>query len=332
MKTGLCLGKYAPLHKGHQYVIEAALAEMDRVVVMIYDSPQVTPISLPVRAQWIRDLYPQVELIEAYDGPVEVGNDPELQRRHEDYILKTLNGRTVTHFYSSEFYGDHVSAALKAKNVQVDPGRHRHPISASQIRSNTYKYRQFVHPRVYRDLICNVVLLGAPSTGKSTLAEALANRFNTVWMPEYGREYWQQHQKERRLTTQQLVEIAQTHRVLEDERIQQANQFLFTDTNAITTLLFSLYYHHTAEPELYKFAEECRQRYSISLLCDTDIPYDDTWDRSGFMQRGQMQLQYIEYLNKNSITFSLLSGSEDTRIDRVNAILRDMQHKHFNKE
>ena len=34
---GLTLGKFAPLHKGHQLVIETALSEMDEVVVIIYD-------------------------------------------------------------------------------------------------------------------------------------------------------------------------------------------------------------------------------------------------------------------------------------------------------
>ncbi|MCC5600764.1 ATP/GTP-binding protein [Nostoc favosum] len=44
---------------------------------------------------------------------------------------------------------------------------------------------------MYRDLITNVVFLGAPSTGKTTIASQLAKEYNTVWMPEYGREYWE---------------------------------------------------------------------------------------------------------------------------------------------
>ena len=34
MKRGLTLGKYAPLHRGHQLVIETALAEMDETLVL----------------------------------------------------------------------------------------------------------------------------------------------------------------------------------------------------------------------------------------------------------------------------------------------------------
>ena len=59
-ETGLFLGKFAPLHKGHQYVIETALKEVEDLVVVIYGSPEVTDTPLNVRADWIRKLYPKV--------------------------------------------------------------------------------------------------------------------------------------------------------------------------------------------------------------------------------------------------------------------------------
>lgn len=200
--TGLTLGKFAPLHKGHQLVIETALAETDQVVVLIYNCPEVTDVPLNVRARWIRDIYPSVEVIEAWDGPLEVGDTHEIKRRHEDYILKALAGRRITHFYSSEFYGDHVSKALGAVNRLVDLSRAERPISGTLLRQNPYQYRQFLHPRVYRDLVANIVFLGAPSSGKTTIAERLAQNFGTVWMPEYGREYWENHHVDRRLAAQ----------------------------------------------------------------------------------------------------------------------------------
>ncbi|RQV95154.1 cytidyltransferase, partial [bacterium] len=93
-KIGLTLGKFAPLHKGHQYVIETALAEMEHVIVLIYNCPDISSCpALNIRARWIRDLYPAVEVIEAWDGPTEVGNTPEIKKRHEDYILNILAGR-----------------------------------------------------------------------------------------------------------------------------------------------------------------------------------------------------------------------------------------------
>src|SRR5690349_15282047 len=112
MTTGLTLGKFAPLHKGHQYMIETAIKETDEVIVVIYDAPEATPIPLDVRANWIRSLYPEVEVIEGWKGPSVMGDTPEIKKIQENYILGLLNGRLITHFYSSEFYGDHMSKAL----------------------------------------------------------------------------------------------------------------------------------------------------------------------------------------------------------------------------
>ena len=153
ISRGLTLGKYAPLHAGHQLVIETALAEVDEVVVLIYDSPLVTDVPLARRASWIRQIYPTVQLIEAWNGPQEVGYTAEIKKRHEAYILNLLDGLPITHFYSSEPYGGHMSLALGAVNRTVDLKRKIRPISATMIRENLQAYHQFLHPIVYQDLL-----------------------------------------------------------------------------------------------------------------------------------------------------------------------------------
>lgn len=150
MKTlGLTLGKFAPLHKGHQFMIETALQEVDELIVVIYETT-VTPIPLHIRANWIRKLYPTVRVIEAWDGPDGYSNDREHEIREEQYILGLLKGEQVTHFYSSEFYGEHMSVALGAADRRVDEARERVPISATMVRADPYKYRRFVSDVVYR--------------------------------------------------------------------------------------------------------------------------------------------------------------------------------------
>lgn len=322
MKTvGLTLGKFAPFHQGHQHVVECALRETDHVIVMIYDCPETTSVPLTVRSRWIRTLYPEVEVVEGWDGPAEMGDTPEIQQRHEEYILRILGNRRVTHFFNSEFYGDHVGKVLNAINRTVDEGRTLFPISGTDIRNNPYEYRAFLTPCVYRDLITNVVFLGAPSTGKTTIAETMAKRFGTVWMPEYGREYWDEHQVDRRLSLTQLVEISGGHLEREEKKLLEANRFLFTDTNAITTYIFSLYYHGVAEPRLEELARHSVKRYDVFFLCEDDLPYDDTWDRSGEGNRRIFQRQIIADLIERKIPFFRLRGILDERIKHVELIL-----------
>ncbi len=324
-KIGLTLGKFAPFHHGHQFVIETALAEVDELRLLIYDCPETTSIPLPVRSAWIRAIYPNVQVIEAWDAPTEVGDTPKIKRSHEEHLLILPELCGVTHFYSSEFYGDHVSAAFGAVNRQVDSERQTVPISGTAIRENPYAYRDFLHPIVYRDLVANIVLLGAPSTGKTTLTECLAQEYETVWMPEYGREYWDQHQSERRLIPEQLVEIAEGHIEREERLLLQSNHFLFTDTNAMITVLFANYYHGFALPRLLELADTNASRYDLVFVCDTDIPYDATWDRSGEGNRRIFQRQILSDLHIRKIPYIVLRGNLERRVQTVKSVLNQYE-------
>ncbi|MCL6602113.1 MAG: AAA family ATPase [Paenibacillus sp.] len=321
MKTlGLTLGKFAPLHKGHQLMIETALQEVDELIVVIYDT-EVTPIPLHIRAGWIRTLYPSVRVLEAWDGPDGYSNEREHEVREEQYILGLLNGEQVTHFYSSEFYGEHMSIALGAVDRRVDDDRVIVPISATMIRANAYEHRSYISDIVYRDLITKVVFVGAMSTGKSTITEALAKRYQTTYASEYGRDYWTEHQVDRRIELAAFDEIAIGHIEREEKVLLNANKYLFVDTNAITTYMFAQDYHGEAPELLTQLAMENSQRYDLFFLCEDDIPYDDTWDRSGEQKRQVFHKQIIADLKARRIPYISLRGSLEQRMRKVEEIL-----------
>lgn len=322
-RIGMTLGKYAPLHKGHEFVINTMLDEMDEGIVIIYDT-DVTPIPLAVRKNWIQKLYPNVIVIEAWNSPVGEPYDLEYEKAEEEYIKKLLDGISLSAFYCSEYYGEHISRALGCDDRRVDVSRTQYPISATQIRDNPYKYRQYVDELVYRDLIVKIVFLGAMSTGKTTITEALAKRYNTTFADEYGRHYWTEHQVDRRINIEAFNTIAVEHIKCENEAIKDANKYFFVDTNAITTYMYSLDYHGKAPSLLTKIAEENATRYNVFFLCDDDIPYDDTWDRSGDAKRHVFQKQIIDDLNRRGITYTVLSGSLEERILKVETVLKNL--------
>lgn len=321
-KVGLTLGKFAPLHKGHQFLIETALREMDEVIVVIYDT-EVTPVPLPVRGGWIRRLYPQVTVIEAWDGPKGYSHERSYQEKEEQFILSLLNGRQVTHFYSSEFYGEHMSKALNAVDRRVDEARLAVPVSGTVVRENPYQWRKFVNPTVYWDLVVKAVFMGAMSTGKSTLTEALARRHHTAFASEYGRDYWTEHQVDRRISFEAFDEIAVGHQLREEQAVMEADRYLFVDTNAITTYTFSLDYHGTAPELLTRLALENPSRYDLFFLCDDDIPYDDTWDRSGDQKRQVFHRQVLADLERRRIPYVVLRGTVEERMEQVDRVLAE---------
>jgi len=326
---GLTLGKYAPLHAGHQLVIETGLAEVDEMTVLIYDAPEVTTIPLAIRSQWIRTLYPAVQVIEAWGGPAEVGYTADLIKAHEDYVIKTIGIEGVTHFFSSEPYGAHMSRALGAIDRRVDEARQKLPVSGTKIRANPFAHKSYIHPLVYRDLVINVAFVGAPCSGKTTIAQRLALEYQTQWMPEFGRTYWETHQIGRRLSGDQLAEIAARHLEQEAVLLVNSNRYLFTDTNALTTATFARYYHGVVDAPLAALADAASRRYDLVFLCDIDIPYEDTPDRSGDGSRAEFQRQVISDLNRHKIPFFTLQGDLEQRVKTVRRILQKF-HKYTN--
>lgn len=316
-KVGFTLGKFAPLHRGHQLLIETALAECQRVVVLIYET-RVMDTPLSVRAGWIRTLYPQVEVIEGpWDGPEGHSSERAHQKMHEDYCFEKLGGTKVDAFYSSEFYGAHMAKALGAVDRRVDEARVKVPVSGTKVREDLAACRDFLDPLVYRDLVTKVCFLGAPSTGKTTLTRALANRFNTTCAMEYGREYWAEHQRDRRLEPWELEKIAVIHQEREEEAFGQARGVCFVDTNAITTYMFALDYHGCATDGLTKLARENAERYDLFFVCEDDIPYDDTWDRSGDQKRHEFQRLIKADLERRGIPYVSLRGTLEERMAMV---------------
>ncbi len=146
--VGLTVGKFAPLHRGHQFLIETALREARHLIVAVYGAPRATDIPLPIRAGWIRTLYPQVEVIEAPDAPESSGPGIDIRREHEAFLARLMSGRRVDVFFSSERYGAWAAEALGCADRVVDARRIAVPISATAIRGDPAAYREYLDPLV----------------------------------------------------------------------------------------------------------------------------------------------------------------------------------------
>ena len=151
MKTGFTIGKFAPLHKGHQYLIEKGLYDMDEFYVIIYET-NVTSVPIEKRASWIKQLYPKVNLIYAKNPPSQYGLDEESIKIQTDYLKSLVKDIRVTHFYNSEPYGKFVARDLNVEEVQVDRKREKYPISATLIRNSIEENINYVEEIVYQDI------------------------------------------------------------------------------------------------------------------------------------------------------------------------------------
>lgn len=166
-----------------------------------------------------------------------------------------------------------------------------------------------------------VVFLGAPSTGKTTIAERVAKHYNTEFVAEFGRTFWLENQVDRILTQVQLLYIAEEQIRQEDEAIKSAQDFLIVDTNALTTWHFAIDYYGCALPALDRLADESKQRFDHVFLCADDIPFEDTWERSGDVKRKEFQAFITQQLHDRGIQYTYLTGTVPERLEQVTKIL-----------
>jgi nicotinamide riboside kinase len=115
-----------------------------------------------------------------------------------------------------------------------------------------------------------IAILGAESTGKSTLAPALAARYGTVWVPEYLREFVETQPR----AVRGRPDRHRAHPARTRERRggrQDARRFLFCDTTPLMTAVYSRIYWGRVPPEL--LALEAAHDYALTLVAGLDLPW-----------------------------------------------------------
>lgn len=164
-----------------------------------------------------------------------------------------------------------------------------------------------------------VVLLGAESSGKTALCQALAVAFATAWVPEYGRQLTQD--KHGDLHFADHLHIGRRHLELEDEALPTAHRYLFVDTNATTTMLYSYYYYQKCDPALLALALACRRRYAHTFVCEPTIPFEvDGWrgpEALRSVQHGTILMQ----LALLAVPYTMVGGSLAERVAQVSSKL-----------
>lgn len=336
-RTGLVVGKFWPPHRGHQLLLETAAAQVAELLVLVYANPDSPTHPAAERAQWLRELYRGDELAAGprigitplrifalaaeADGVPPDAADDDTQR---EFVRQWLARQdfAVDVLFSSEDYGSGFAAHSGAPHVEIDVSREMVPVSGTMVRRNPAAYAKFLHPLVAAQLgvvppapVSRVVLLGAESSGKSTLCAALAEACRTVWVPEYGRTLHEQ--KNGNLDLEDLLYIARRHAELEDEAAVQAHDVLFCDTNAATTALYSYYYFHCCDPALRAMAAVCGQRYAHTFVCAPTVPFEqDGWrgpEALGSFQHGMILMQ-LDYFG---IAYTLVEGTVAERVEQV---------------
>ena len=165
-----------------------------------------------------------------------------------------------------------------------------------------------------------LALMGGESSGKTTLARALADALGTVWVPEYGRQRWEELRET--LGVDELVAVAQRQVELEEDALARARGWLVCDTTPLTTLQYCLHDHGQAPAELSALA---RRRYDLTVVCEPDFGFVQDGCRRDDEFRARQHAWTVQQLTAMHVRWMAVHGPVSTRLMQVLQVLEALQ-------
>lgn len=310
---GLIIGKFYPFHNGHKYLIETGLANSESLTIILCQTEryQIPP---EIRAGWITDTFPEIDVRILNHSSSLDSDSTAISETWAKLTVKFL-GFAPDVVFSSESYGEPYARFMGSDHVLVDLARKKFPISATRIRSDLSKNWNFLPESTKRYFTQKVVILGAESTGTTTLAQDLASHYRTVWAPEYGRLYYEGKMFAKNpatWTTDEFIHIARSQNNLEDELVKEANRLLICDTDAFATTLWHERYLGRESSDLDKTVK--KEKPLLYILTDIDIPFVQDGTRDGEHLRTWMHHRFLEKLQAKNLSFLIASGGRKKRL------------------
>lgn len=163
-----------------------------------------------------------------------------------------------------------------------------------------------------------IAILGAESTGKSTLTAALAAAYDTVWVAEYLRQFVEAQQRVP-FEDDQLA-IARTQLSHEEALAAGARGLLFCDTTPLMTAVYSDIYWSRVPPELDALAGE--HAYALTFVAAPDGPWvPDGLQRESAEVRLRVHAALLARLRRQGVAHTLLEGSLEARLAQAAPLL-----------
>jgi len=342
----LVVGKFFPPHLGHVHLVRSALKGARRVTVQVlYASSETIPG--PTRAQWLRDCFPGDERLRVVHGLDDIAIDyesAEIWDAHEA-IMRDLIAESdkfcpwpkVDAVFTSEPYGREMARRFRAKEACVDPDRATIPVSGTKVRADLAGNWHHLPSPVRAGLARRIIVVGAESTGTTTLSldlhAALVTRGgaweNTRWVGEYGREYSEEMQRRQReahgsaLPSEfpwreaDFVTIAREQNLRENQSAAEGSPILVCDTDSLATCLWHERYMGTWSDSVETISQERCPRALYLLTSDDGVPFEDDGLRDQPHLRPAMTSRFREILARGSTPFHELVGTREARLKQA---------------
>ncbi|MFF4651158.1 AAA family ATPase [Streptomyces sp. NPDC001380] len=346
---GLVIGKFYPPHAGHHFLIRTA-ADTCRRVTVVAMAADAESVPLADRVAWLREAYagrPHVAVTGVTDNlAVDYGSGAAWDG-HTALMSKAVaagphRARPVDAVFTSEPYGAELARRFGAADVRLDPGRATFTVSGTAVRADPAAFWDALEPPVRAWFALRVAVVGAESTGTTTLSRDLAAALRsrggphalTRWVPEYGREVTVAKLAVARARAAlagapepavsdldwddaDFESVARRQCADEEAAARAGGPVLVCDTDALATTVWQERYRGRSTPAVRAAADRMPPRSLYLLTDDAGVPFHDDGLRDGEHLRPWMTGRFREVLAASGTPWLEVRGDRDARLRRA---------------
>jgi HTH-type transcriptional repressor of NAD biosynthesis genes len=347
----LVLGKFYPPHLGHHHLIRTAAAASVRTTVAVLAS-SVESIPLSARVSWLAEEHrndPGVLVLGDMDQhPTDYESDA-VWSAHVDIFRSVLSrraildgdpaGASVDAVFTSEPYGDELADRLDAQHVLVDLPRSVHAVSGTAVRADPMAHWTELAAPARAGLAARIVVVGAESTGTTTLSQALAAHYRATWVQEYGRTHTEQklaaltaltgagRVEDLVWTVGDFIDVARRQAAAEDTAAPHS-PILVCDNDPWAATVWCERYLGTAYPQVIEAVGD--RRPHLYLLTDyCGVPFVQDGLRDGEHLREWMTTLFERRLAERGVPWLRLTGTYQERLAQAIDASEILLARHF---
>ena len=321
--VGMYGGSFNPLHMGHVDCIIRAANMCKELYIVLSIGHNRGEIDGRIRYRWIYQLTKHIGNVKIITLEDEAASKAEYDEKYwqsDADKVKAAVGKPIDVVFCGSDYDENSfwNKCYPESKLYIFP---RNDISSTEIRKNPYAHWDWIPNIAKPYYVKKVLLMGGESTGKSTLTINLANRFNTNYIDEAGRDISERSGTDMMMLSEDFTEILLQHKLNEIKAIEHSNKVIFEDTDALITQFFMGFLEDPGieKNKALSDAIDALNFYDLILFLEPDVEFVQDGDRSEEIRdnREKYSDQIKDLILSHGKRFVIVSGSYEERYEKA---------------